>query len=168
MKQPIQETMSKDLITVGWKETVEAAYHRMQDCRIRHLPVTNERGDVVGILSDRDVQRAMVSILEKGPGRHPRTETVHFEASSRVRDYMSWPVRFVEKSTDLRTVAQLMIKDKVSSVLVCSGARFVGIATSEDLLKVLVQLLSEPGSLAGWNLGHLLDESFTRLGDTLV
>ncbi|NBU22190.1 CBS domain-containing protein [bacterium] len=57
MRKTISNHMSNRLITIGWNEKMSTAHQKMMDQKIKHLPVTNERSEIVGVLSDRDVQR---------------------------------------------------------------------------------------------------------------
>ena len=123
---------------------METAYRRMRDQRIRHLPVHNESGQIVGVLSDRDVQRAMIVTNSRDEDMGIPLETTEFDPEARVRDFMSWPVKYVDHEASLGLVAERMVIEKVSSVLVRQGAEAVGIITAEDLLKVLIDLLKDP------------------------
>lgn len=162
MKKLIRENMSIDLITIGWNERMETAHARMVDNRVRHLPVLTESGEVIGMLSDRDVQRAMVSTIERGSANQIMSEEIEFDPESRVRDYMNWPIESVDFNTDIRLVAEKMIHEKISSLLVCQAEKIVGIATVEDLLKVLIDLLGEPGPAPRRTLSNLLDSGRGR------
>jgi acetoin utilization protein AcuB len=167
-KKLVKENMSSHLITIGWNEKMESAYKRMQSKRVRHLPVINDAGEVVGMLSDRDVQRSMISEIERPSGRIVSDETIEFDVDSKVRDYMSWPAKEVDQHTELRFVAEQMVVEKVSSLLVCNGNKTVGIVTAEDLIKVLIELLSDPKTPIRWTLEHILDGTFNQLKSTLV
>ena len=140
---------------------------RMDAKGVRHLPVTNEMGEIIGMLSDRDVQRSMISQLEKPSGRIVSDETIKFDEESRVRDYMSWPAKSVSQNSELRHVAEIMVVDKVSS-LVCKGDEPVGIVSTEDLIKVLIEMLSDPKTSSRWTLEDVLKGAFTQLSNTLV
>lgn len=164
MKKTVNETMSTQIITIGWNERMETAWRRMQERRIRHLPVVNENGEAVGMLSDRDVQRAMISQLDPEVTQVISDETIEFDQNAHVRDYMSWPARTVEAGSDLRLVTERMISEKVSAFLVTHEGRVTGIVTSEDLLQVLSDLLADPKTPATrWpNLASLLETPFER------
>lgn len=166
MKPQVSETMSTDLITIGWTERMSTAFQRMRNEGIRHLPVHDDLGEIVGMLSDRDVQRAMVSTIERGWASS--TETAEFSPDARVRDYMSWPAIVVDVSGELRSVAERMVGEKVSSLLVREKGRIIGIITAEDLLKVLISILSDPGASSRWSLGDLVDRSSSRLERSLI
>jgi acetoin utilization protein AcuB len=153
------ENMSQNLVTINWSERMEDAYRKMQVRKVRHLPVMDDQGGTVGMLSDRDVQRAMISTIDKKEGRLFSDENIEFDKDCLVRDYMSWPVKSVDQSADLRLVAEQMINDKVSSFLVTDSQKVVGIVTVEDLLKVLVELLGDSGTPIKWTLRGLVTDS---------
>ena len=159
MKKLLRENMSSQLITIGWNERMDTAYKRMQEKSVRHLPVLNELGEVIGMLSDRDVQRAMVSTVKHEHMSQGACETIEFDPQTHVRDYMSWPIIAVDYHTELRIVTERMIQEKVSSFLVIQGDRTVGIVTAEDLLRVLLDLLADSKAVSNWTLSHVLRKS---------
>lgn len=162
MTRKIRNEMNTDLITIGWGERMKRAHDRMRSHGIRHLPVTDESGAIVGILSDRDVSRAMVSRIDHGRPGLPM-ESLEFEPNAHVRDYMSWPVEIFAAETAIRVVAQKMIRSKISAILVEENSRIVGIVTSEDLLRVLVDLLTDDDRTLRMNLGCVLRSSESAL-----
>jgi acetoin utilization protein AcuB len=128
------EIMTKKLVTIRWNEGVTQAFSLMEKHRIRHLPVVGDEGLVVGILSENDLSRAL------NPSRPG------FEEEATVAEFMSWPAITVCEKDSLRDIAEGMIREKVSAVLVTENDNeVVGIMTSEDLLRVLVDTLPEPG-----------------------
>ena len=152
MKQTISNHMSKDLITIGWNEKMSTAYQRMMNQKIRHLPVTNEKAEIVGMLSDRDVQRAMISD-EDGPQELTwENSKPQFSPEARVKHFMSWPVQTVDQNCDIRWAAELMILEKVSSFLVKNQNQIIGIITAEDLIRILIEVLSDPQTPKKWSL----------------
>jgi CBS domain-containing protein len=54
LKQPVSDSMSRQVVTARPKETIEAAMDRMTDRRIRHLPVV-EGGRLLGVVSIGDL-----------------------------------------------------------------------------------------------------------------
>lgn len=160
MKLMVKEGMSTDVITVENSESLLNAYQLMQRRRIRHLPVVNADGVVVGILSDRDINRAMHSQIDKS-NAFVKSEEVVFDPKARVEDYMSWPVKAFDKDRSLKEVAKEMIHEKISAVLVTDRENDIaGIITTEDLLRVLIELLEGPEPARAWNLDNLLQMPF--------
>ena len=58
------EIMTKSLITIRENSPITGALALMRKFNIRHLPVIDEKGDLKGILSIRDVARALDDIFE--------------------------------------------------------------------------------------------------------
>lgn len=167
--QNINSTMSTELVTIASDERMETAYKRMKKLNLRHLPVLDHQGTVIGMLSDRDVQRSMISQITREDSGHRShyftNETIEFDPKAIVRDYMSWPVFYMNQDSDLQLVAQRMLKERISSVLVEDQGKTVGIITTDDLLKLLVTLLGQPQPVLRMTLGGLLktpafDESY--------
>jgi acetoin utilization protein AcuB len=132
--------MSEDLVSIGWGDSMAAAATRMEKLRIRHLAVTGDKGEIVGLLSDRDVQRAMnptISLDDAGMGVY--SEVDRFDPDSRVRHFMSWPPKTIDSKVDLREVATRMLHEKISCLLVMEGDQTIGIVTTDDLLRFLAE-----------------------------
>jgi acetoin utilization protein AcuB len=125
MSLPVRDVMATDLVTVRPHETARHAYQLMRDHRFRHLPVV-EDGQLVGILSDRDLRPVLLS-----PGL----------ARARVRELMSEDLTTVGPDAPLEEAASLLVVKKIGCVPVVDHGRLVGIVTETDLLAVLVELL---------------------------
>ena len=57
--QSVQEVMTAKVITISPDKSLRDAAHLMHDKRIRRLPVVNDQGQVVGILTRGDIVREM-------------------------------------------------------------------------------------------------------------
>lgn len=62
---PVAECMTPDPVVVGRKEPIGAAIRRMEEGGYRHLPVVDEAGHLVGVLS---VKRIVHYLVEHFPG----------------------------------------------------------------------------------------------------
>jgi len=124
-----KDVMTKSLISVRWSYPLEKANELMEENRIRHLPIVDDEGSIVGILSDRDVQRGL---NEERPGYSP---------TDIVGAHMSWPVLTVSEGTPLVEIAEGMVDEKVSAFLVMRDKSCLGIVTSEDMLRYLARIL---------------------------
>lgn len=145
MEMNVKQTMSLHPITVRLKDDLSTAFIRMRREGFRHMPVIDDLGDVIGIISDRDFQRAMWPI--SAPDAHGLPDTPHFRNDAKVSEYMSWPVSTLTEDTSLLVAVETMIDKKISAIVVTRQEQMVGIVTHEDLLKVLAALLKEPTSL---------------------
>lgn len=152
MQDTAHDIMSKKLVTVRMTDSVRTAYEIMQERKIRHLPVVDAMGEIIGILSDRDLQRAMK------PKKSPDFDEIEFNKTHTTQDYMSWPARSVPEDIEIAALTQLMLNEKMSALLVKavgSHNRVRGIVTTDDLLKLLLQLLEKDPSRAKASLGSV-------------
>lgn len=111
----------------------------------RHLPVVDDLDNVIGIISDRDFQRAMWPI--NTPDAHGLPDTPHFRKDAVVSEYMSWPVKTLPENTNLVVAIEMMVQNKISSLVITRDEQMTGIVTNEDLLRLLASLLKSSESL---------------------
>jgi CBS domain-containing protein len=121
-------------ITVPPDTPVLDARHLMLERRIRHLPVTDERGLLMGIITDRDIrlnlpsQATSLSVWEIN----------HLLARLTVDKVMTQSVLTVGPDRGARDAAQLMLDHTIGALPVVDGGRLVGIVTETDLLRAFV------------------------------
>jgi len=133
----IRELMNREVVMIGPSESCLDAVVRMQRARIRHLPVVNRDGQLVGVITDRDLRHHLFS---------PRL----FEALGstavdvlldkvRVAEIMSTQVVTVEADASVGEAADTMRKRRVGSLPVVENGRTVGIVTEVDILRDIVR-----------------------------
>lgn len=135
--QTLEKLMTKHPLTIGYEDSIQKASELMVVHHFRHLPVTDQLGNVIGILSDRDIQRAMET------RRHGIEVEMVIAPHRKVKDFMSWPPHVVSEETSLVDVVKFMIQQKISALLVNSVRtdKVRGIITTEDVLKEFVRVL---------------------------
>jgi CBS domain-containing protein len=127
--------MTASPITVPPDTPVLDARHLMLERRIRHLPVTDERGELMGIITDRDIrlnlpsQATSLSVWEIN----------HLLARLTVDKVMTQAVLTVGPDRGARDAAQLMLDHTIGALPVVDGGRLVGIVTETDLLRAFVR-----------------------------
>lgn len=134
-KKSIREYTTRDLIVSHWMENLGTAYERMIQAHVRHLPVVDDNHGIIGIISDRDFQRAMQ--IDQPDFTSGLVAQAEFDPNARVRDFMSWPIEAIKDTASIADAARLMVTKKISALLVISEERVKGIVTSEDLLRSL-------------------------------
>lgn len=121
---PIAEFMTPLPHTVGSAQTITFAQKMMQKYDIRHLPVLHG-GELYGVVSDRDL--GMVAGLNE----------VNPDATT-VEEAMTQEAYTVSKDTPMFDVLNEMLAHKYGSAIVVEGSKIVGILTTHDALKLLV------------------------------
>jgi predicted transcriptional regulator len=166
MKLKVNESMSSQIIAATTNENLLSAYNRMKQSRLRHLPVFDDEGNLSGIISDRDFQRAMWPVNITDPGGDPDSSI--FRRGAVVSDYMSWPVKSLTHESDLSSAVELMIENKISAIVVTQHGDTVGIVTNEDLLRILAVLLKKPESLKERALAAVFKSPLGKVVDALA
>lgn len=127
---PVEEKMHTGLTTIDEDGTLDQALALCKANGMRHLPVLSA-GALVGILSDRDLRRAL------GERRDGQTS---------VHELMTRPVRTIGATAPLSEAARAMVAHRISSLPVVSGRSLVGILTTTDLLDHCMEALREADS----------------------
>jgi len=122
---PIADYMTPLPHTVGSEQTITFAQEMMQKYGIRHLPVLHG-GELNGIVSDRDL--GMIAGLNE----------VNPDATT-VEEAMTQEAYTVARETPLIDVLKQMLENKYGSVVVVEGTKIIGIFTTHDSLKLLVE-----------------------------
>ena len=104
----------------------------------RHIPVVNEEGKVVGIISDRDVSRLAPSMLA---GMTPEEYNQVFEATPLTMAMTKDPIT-VGPDDMIRDAVLLFYTKKVGALPVVEDGKVVGILTVTDMLGLLNELLN--------------------------
>jgi acetoin utilization protein AcuB len=120
--------MTREVVVVPPELGLDAAWRIMQRRRIRHLPVTHG-GELVGILSDRDIL-VRSTLSDDGAVVVP---------PSTVGEAMTPSPVTCEPSTSVADVVRVMTERKIDSVPVVTPlGSLVGLVTSTDLLLLLI------------------------------
>jgi acetoin utilization protein AcuB len=101
----------------------------MVDHEIHHLPVVR-RGALVGVLSDRDVKRA----LDPDLGLPPEDQLF-------VRDVCVFDAYTVPPDEPLERVLRTMAAQHIGSALVTDQSRVLGILTASDACRIFADFL---------------------------
>jgi CBS domain-containing protein len=136
----VQDVMQTNLTTVTPDTTLPEALRLMHAGRIRHLPVLAE-GKLVGIVSDRDLKRAMASPATSLAAQ----ELTYLLERLRLEEIMTRTVITIGPSSPVEEAARIMLREKISAVPVTEGGRLVGIVTETDVLRLFVR--AQTGSL---------------------
>jgi acetoin utilization protein AcuB len=134
----VARLMSKRLYTIGPDDSVEGAVRQLGERGVRHLLVL-ERGQLVGILSDRDLKRALEprkakrkKLLNVG-GLFFLLEPIY------VREIMTRDPITIEPGATAQDAAALMVRKKFGALPVVKDGILVGIVTETDLLRYFAE-----------------------------
>jgi acetoin utilization protein AcuB len=137
----VKDVMSKDPLTIDPDAPLGTAVDVMRTRELRHLPVVDEAGQLIGIITDRDLRQAcfapaVAEYLSSGAQRRVRQVSQALE-DLRVRDFMTWVVVTVHPDASLAHAALIMSERRVGSLPVIEHGKLVGMLTERDMLQAL-------------------------------
>ncbi|MBW1897038.1 MAG: CBS domain-containing protein [Deltaproteobacteria bacterium] len=129
--------MVTEVITVDEDTSMMKASIIMKEKKIRCLPVVNKKGDLVGIVSDRDLRDA-------APSKATTLDVYELNyllSSIKIKDLMTKNLVCARPDKTIEFAAILMLENKISSLPVVNNKnKLVGIITQTDIFKVLVNI----------------------------
>jgi CBS domain-containing protein len=128
MKEPslrVEDLMSTAVVTASMNETIGQADFDMRLAMIRHLPVVDDHGHLVGIVSDRDLRRIQSEAKPVLIDRVMKREVVTIRASA-----------------PAHIAAQLLAEHRIGALPVLGDeGQLVGVISEIDFLRIAWQAL---------------------------
>src|ERR1700733_931703 len=109
MSETVAQRMIKDPITLKFGDTLRTVVELEMQKRIRHFPVVDEQGHMKGIVTDRDIKRALPSPLLH-LGEYSREKLLDETPIERI---MTKSPITVAPGTPLAEAARIMLEKKV-------------------------------------------------------
>ena len=125
--------MTRSVIKVHRTDTLATARDLMAENNVRHLVVVEGDGDLAGILSDRDSKLASLPL-----GSATDEADARFSRYTLVKSIMSNTPTFIEPDDSVEQAAQMMIDQHISALPVIRERELIGIITTTDLLRALI------------------------------
>ena len=116
----VKELMTNPVISVSGEDTVCETARIMQAHNIGSVPVINAKGQVVGIVTDRDI---VVRNTSKGDDC----------CATKVKEIMTSGVDTVSPEADMKDVINRMVNDKVRRLPVVDAGVLIGMLTIGDV-----------------------------------
>ena len=127
----VSELMSIETVTLQRNDRLILADQVMKERAIRHMPVLDDKGQVCGILSQRDLFRGAL-LKNLGYGGHLEDKMM---ASMMVKEAMVSPVITTTPATDIQKAASTMVENKIGCLPVIKNGELQGILTEEDFVR---------------------------------
>ncbi len=133
----VREWMTEDVVTVTPNCSMLKASKLMKDNKFRRLPVINEKKEVVGIVSDRDIKDASPS-----KATTLAIHELHYLLSEiQIKDIMTHDPITVSYIDTVETATSILEKHGFGSLPVVNDKdEIVGIITDHDIFKIYVEV----------------------------
>lgn len=134
----VQDRMSKHPLTIRTDASVSETHRYMQEQNVRHLPVVDKTGNMVGLVTEDDLLKAEPSTA---------TSLSVWEIHSLLdkittRDVMVREVITTTEDTPIEEAAHLMLEHKIGCLPVLRDNKLVGIITESDIFRTFMELFS--------------------------
>ena len=156
----VRDVMQKSLITVPQDATLGELARLLTRHKITGVPVVDEEGDVVGVVSMTDLT-AFAARVRRGGGAEPEPRYYRdlwldddlsegfvegmydddYASSTRVWEIMTKTVYMLNEGTPVCDLVKLMLDLRIHRVLVTDGKSVVGIVTTVDVMRLIPELL---------------------------
>jgi CBS domain-containing protein len=145
--------MVMNVITVGPEVSVREVAKILFENRISAVPVVNQRGALVGIISEGDLARRTEletdyrrswwsEVFARKSKQNLAIEYVRSHAR-KVKDLMTRKVITAGPGTSLREIAALLEKNRIKRVPVVAKGKLIGIVSRANLVQALASLRNE-------------------------
>jgi acetoin utilization protein AcuB len=133
----VRDFMTKDPLTLREDDLLRQAVEVVMVRRIRHIPVLDGKGGLVGIVTDRDVQGTLPSPLSAAA---PEEYEALLETTPLAR-IMTRSVITVGPDDMAAEAVETLLADRIDGLPVVEDGRVVGIFTVRDALRAYLELL---------------------------
>ncbi len=130
MSERVRDIMGTKLVTIPASERLSTVEDIMTLGHVRHMPVV-QGGKLVGVVSERDLLRASLSVLSD----HRDEERRAFLNVVEIARVMSTPPIVVEPDASIEEAALIMAEKKIGCLPVIDGDELLGMITETDVLR---------------------------------
>jgi CBS domain-containing protein len=118
------DLMTQNPTSLSPREPIRRAFEELELSHIHHLPVVDDEGCLVGVVSQRD-------LLSAGAG-----------SDKTLGEIMVTDVKTLPPTAPAREAAYLILRHAIGCVPICEpGGKLVGIVTDSDFVRVAYALL---------------------------
>ena len=126
----VADLMQTDVKTVDPEILLDEAMLTLADSHVTALPVVDQSGKMLGVLSRTDVLAAEEEV-------ESRAERDRLLARTRVRDLMTPFPLTISPESEVRTAAQQMLSAGVHRLYVTTDERVVGVISMSDIVRAV-------------------------------
>ncbi len=129
INEPVKQIMTRDVITLSNKATIDKTITTMLDDQIGAIPIVNAEDELVGIVTERDIALSMAGVL----------------TDETVQDYMSTKVITTTPGTPIESACKIMVRNRLRRIPIVGGEadiskaskKLLGMVTSTDIIRFL-------------------------------
>jgi CBS domain-containing protein len=122
----VEELMRRDVVTISPNASVADLVQTLADSRVSAVPVMNQTGSMIGVVSATDVLQAAAEQSDE------KARSTMFDHVT-VRDIMTAKPLVIAPLADAREAAQQMLYAEVRRLFVEENGRLIGVISQTDI-----------------------------------
>jgi len=127
-----EQMMMTPVLTVRENMPALEAWKMFDEYGFRHLPVLSEQGELVGMLSERDLMHCRCGEEHACLHCHPE------KFNALVGEFMQHEVIAAHLHTAVRAIAQVLLEKRIGAMPIVEGKRLLGLITRSDILRSIM------------------------------
>ncbi|MEP7729733.1 CBS domain-containing protein [Marinomonas primoryensis] len=135
----VADLMTTDLITLRENDSLAKAKALMHEKNIRNIPIINDEGECVGMLTQREYLRHAFHLVSQFGTQHISKK----EQQTPIANAMNKDTLTISPETELSMAAEFFIENKYGCLPVIQNDKLVGILTPVDFVKLALKMLNE-------------------------
>ncbi len=133
----VSEIMSTKVSYLSEHGNLLEARTTLKELNIRHLPVVSDKGELVGVLTQRIVLAEIIKLVDQVGVRGLEER----EQQQQIIEIMQTDFQVTTPETELKVAGQYFLEHKHSCLPVIDQGRLVGILTAQDFVRLIVSML---------------------------
>lgn len=121
----VDQVMTNEIFTVQADDLIELVEHIMRWRNIRHVPVEDSSGNLIGLVSNRALQ-AFQDEMDK--------------QQITVEEFMTKNIITVQPSMSIKDAMELMLKEKIGCLPIVKNEKLIGLITDTDMTRIWEKL----------------------------
>jgi acetoin utilization protein AcuB len=136
-RSSVRELMTRRPVTLFEDDRLREAVELVTLHHVRHIPVLDRQGRLVGMVTDRDIKQTLPSPLSSAA---PEEYEALLETTPLGRVMSRSPLT-VDAGSDVADAVEILVDRKIGGLPVLDEGVLVGIFTERDALRGYLQLL---------------------------
>ena len=134
--QTVADLMTRNVLCLRDNQTLKEAHALIRDKGIRHIPIIDDNGNLVGVLSQRPLLAFMLNAVDSGGLGY----AAKLEARTLIRELMEEPMT-IDPKQPLTTAGQYLLGNKQACLVVTEVGKVTGILSPVDFIRCALHFL---------------------------
>jgi len=142
----VRDIMHRDVVTVSPDDTLKDVANKLYRYRVSGMPVVDEEGRPVGMISERHLIKAalpdyetLIQNLQLSPDAEPFDDLLRREDEIRVKDLMTTRLFTTTEDTAIVEVAAQMLFRNIRRIPVVADEKLIGLVLRRDIVSKVIR-----------------------------